>query len=705
MKVMAGISLLPPGNLFGNDQDDEFSIVVAGKKKGVFKTFEYLSLPFSIAGKTDLFASLLMRATELNTDFAQELKRDPKAKEVVEQVFARMNSSPAFSGQVLELLLSKIYVQDEVLTRDLPLELNFASSLARVVFAWNQLADFYCIEGLVGGQGHDNPLMHNGRPHSLRAGTLDSLEGSWPSLFDQLQPGERNKVLLQLSSVVERDYHDLEQAVNVLRSIHGTHLLQPEEQEGLKRLEELARESFETNVDQGKFVNSLIRFHNWLPLGMKGTELRDKSVYDSICLPAKKAVELVPSEFQEKLNGIKDATSPKGVALVRMVQEGFLPGGLEVAAEMKELSSSVHQVSLGEGLRDFFTFGFEDHAFYTGLVGGKWKGLKLLHDTKKLFDLRYELAPGFCVSSVAVNHLFNKYGLLQEIQHHERDLNKEIVEEILREISVLNLSQEWAEVFSRAKELGNELMVRSSMYGEDGRVNFAGTYESVPCGIEGLDSAFKKVMGSFFSPGAIKAREESGLGHLPGISMVVQKRLSGRGGVLYLTDQEVSVSYARDGEEAVKVNGNYHVARCIFNLIDENSPLFPIRTDLETLQEVFGNIDLEFVCEEGTVYLNQMRAKYIPAQKYSLDRSQFEVRKITTIDELSSSKLDHPVLVRMDFLLSTPHINERREEVFNFIRHNRQYVVGIEGDMPAVAHLPNNIEGNFGIPYFMMEGK
>lgn len=703
--VMAGINLLPSGEIFGTDSDDEFSVVIDGVRKGIFKRFEYLSLPFSITGNRELFEELLNRAQINGTSFSQELQLDQRAREVVERTFSRMEASPAFSGQALELILPQIYIRDQLLTRGLPRELNFEESLARVIFAWKELTDFYCIEGLVGGQGKDNPLNHNGRPHSLRAGTLDSLEQSLPSLFENLAPLEKNKALLQLSSVIERDYHDLNRAISVLQSIHGIHPLRSEEREGLVRLEELSRESLETNIDQGKFINSVIRFHNWLPLSIKEGELRNRSVYDSICLPSKRALELAPPEIADLLSGIKDATSPKGIALARLVQEDRLSGKERVFSELQRLSSPLHREGLDEGLKDYFTLSFDDHAFYTGMVGGKWKGLKLLHDAKQLFNFSYKLAPGFSVTSVAVNYALEREGILSEIISEETSLTPTKVEGILQRISALDLRKMWPEIFSCAFSLGDHLMVRSSMYGEDGRVNFAGTYDSVSCNQQSLEPALKKVMASFFSFGAIKAREEAGLAHLPGISMVVQKHLEGTGGVLHLTEQEVAVSYAHSGEEAVGGNGNYLTAGSLSELITNESPLFPIKEELQTLQEVFGSIDVEFICCGGKVYLTQMRSKYVPTEKYQLDRNACDLTTIGSLEEMSSVRLDSPSVVHLGFLQETLDINQRREEIFDFIRRNREYILGIEGDMPAVAHLPNNIEGNFGIPYFMIGGK
>ncbi|MBW6452094.1 MAG: hypothetical protein K0B02_05200 [DPANN group archaeon] len=38
--------ILPEGNKYGNNSSDEFNIELDGNNRGIFKTFEYPSIPF-----------------------------------------------------------------------------------------------------------------------------------------------------------------------------------------------------------------------------------------------------------------------------------------------------------------------------------------------------------------------------------------------------------------------------------------------------------------------------------------------------------------------------------------------------------------------------------------------------------------------------------------------------------------------------------
>jgi len=75
-----GERTLPEGNIFGNSEDDEFTINLNGEEKGVFKRFEYYSMPFSITGEEELFEQILESAENNNTSFSKELEDNPRAE-------------------------------------------------------------------------------------------------------------------------------------------------------------------------------------------------------------------------------------------------------------------------------------------------------------------------------------------------------------------------------------------------------------------------------------------------------------------------------------------------------------------------------------------------------------------------------------------------------------------------------------------------
>ncbi len=253
--------ILPEGDIFGSVHDDEFKIEVDGKQKGVFKRFEYFSLPFSITGNKKIFDGLLQRAEENGTSFKDELSKDSTARIIVEKFFEEMDSRPAFSRQVLDQSLARIYVDDHILA-GVDAGNDFEDHLAKVVAGWKHLADFYCIEGLVGGGGERNPFITNEKS-SLLAGALDSLETVLPILRKKANPETWKEVCLKLSSIVGRDYKQIDRAVAVLGIVFGTEREIPEDelQRSLRLIDEFSSSTFETNRDIGKLYNTLIRFH------------------------------------------------------------------------------------------------------------------------------------------------------------------------------------------------------------------------------------------------------------------------------------------------------------------------------------------------------------------------------------------------------------------------------------------------------------
>jgi len=700
--VIAGTNvLLSKGDFFGYDHNDEFSISLDGQEKGVFKTFEYLSLPFSITGNTELYNSLLTRCRELGTSFNQELEVSPEAKGIVQQVFSRMELSPCFSRQALDTLLAQVYVRDEILTKDLPAQLTFEQGIARFIFGWVQQADFYCIEGLVGGDGSGNPLIINGRERSLNAGALDCLEEHLPSMMRFLSTDEQKKLLLQISSLVERDYLDILQAVKTLETVHGYSSIQEQEAHDLcTSVERLSQQSLMTNIEHGKFVNSIIRFHNCLPLHLLSRDLTFDT-YDSVCLPAKSALSLTTGTIKGVVQTIKEATSPKGVALARLVDEGILIGKEEVSKELDLLNSEDHLGRLREQEQDYFLFKFDSPAFYTPLCGGKWKGLKLLHDAQQLLGLKYKVASGSCVSSIAINKVLEQQGIMQLVQSQGFDLEETTRRDIVDLIGSISFEEYLPQVFEQVRSTsGSELVVRSSMYGEDGVSNFSGTYESVCCTPENLDQALRTVVSSYFSSEAVKSRQDLGLAHLPGISVVVQNKLEGKGGVVHLTQEGIAISYASNGEKAVAGEGDHHQANS-FNELEqglhaEMQPYFP---DLAKLHEVFGDIDVEFILNGSQLYLTQMRPKHQPNLKHKIDTSSYVKVTLNSVEELNNLTLTEKQVAVFSFL-SQEGIMGRRDEIMEGVRRNREYLVAVEGPMPPVAHIPNKIEGHFGVPYF-----
>jgi len=689
--------ILPDGDVFGSVNSDEFTLIFEGERQGIFKRFEYLSLPFSITGNKEKFNQLIKRAEENGTSFIQELDNDPEAKCIVDSIFSRMDSNPAFSKQILDHLLGRVYVDDNVLSR-IENGDSFESHLAKVVVGWKHLADFYCIEGLVGGEGERNPFRE-GKNSSFIAGGLDSLETVLPILRQKVDEKEWKEICLKLSSVVGRDYKQIDRAVGVLEIVFGKEgeMSGDEVQQSIRLINELSASTFETNSDIGKLYNTLIRFHNWIPLALRQNG-PDGDTYDSICVPAKKAIGMLDksSEVEQALSEITDATSPKGLALATLVEDGKIGNKMELVRGCKGLEGRLSSV-IDEGREDFSVFSFEDSAFYTGLTGGKWKGLKLLHDAKEALGLTYQVPDGFAVSSLITERVLKENGILNLINEDIFSLDEERRQKILALLDNADFERHIPN--EMLSSLGENLIVRSSMYGEDGSSNFSGTYESAPCNREKLGNALRDVVKSYFSREAIASREDIGLGHIPGISFVVQQRINGQGGVIHLTTDECSVSFAETPEDAVNGNGTLKSTRTIGDTLKE-TPLEALKGDLSSLYKVFGDSDVEFVIDKkANVYLTQLRSKYKTPKLISKDIKAERI-VVNSLDDLPKTVLDRKCIVTMDFL-GRDNIMSREGEIMDFIRKNKEYIVAIEGKMPSVAHIPNKIEGHFRIPYLV----
>ncbi|MBI1972107.1 MAG: hypothetical protein HYS53_02295 [Candidatus Aenigmarchaeota archaeon] len=685
---------LPEGNIFGDAENDEFKVSIGGLEKGVFKRFEYLSVPFSATGRKTKFKKILKSAEEKGTSFADQFEQDAEAVSTAGVVFEKMEAHPSFSKQLLDRLLSEAYVEDNILSGS-GAEEGLESSAARVVVNWKNLADFYCIEGLVGGGGERNPFVQqNG--HSLTAGALDTLETVLPSMKKKLGPDAWKSFCLRLSSLIGRDHTQIDQAADVLEKIHGIDMRISEEdiQHHLRTVDEITRAQFTTNTEIGKLYNSLIRFHNWLPLKLKRNG-PEGDVYDSVCAPANRAVKLIDagSEISKSVEKIKGATSPKGLAIASLMDEGGLGDRQKFREEVRRLETETGK-SLRAGRRDFYVFDLDDPSFYTGLAGGKWKGIKLLNDAKEALGLRYKVPKGFVLSSLWVSDMLDAEGLTglisEDIFHMEEDRRQKIEERI----GAIDLSKYSQPANKRTGRLGSSLIARSSMYGEDGASNFSGTYESVPCEAGTAGGAIRTVIQSYFTREAVKSREDLGLAHVPGISVIMQERIAGQGGVIHMESGGVRLSVAETPQDAVLGRGSYSESAGL-HIGTSNTPLNRVEQDLQTLYNLFGDVDLEFVISGEDVYLTQLRPKYKIPGRVEIDANAPRL-KINSVQDLQNVALTQRYVVRMDFLETD---DAYEGPVMDFIRANREHIIAVEGRMPSVAHIPNKIEGHFRIPY------
>ncbi len=695
--------LIPEGNFFGDATEDEFfaEIDPSEDKTGVFKRFEFPSVPFSFTGNKDVYDSLLSRAQESGSSFFSELKKDPVASALFDDVLVRMQRAPELSRQIINHSLARSYVKDlqmvGLFSRFKLSNNRLETEVAKVALAWNELSDFYCLEGMLGGHGENNPFLKNGN-HNLIMGMLDAVENKLPAIYRSLQEKERVMLLLRMSRIIERDYNDIKSGIEVLEHIHGLgEINQEEASELVKGLAELSKIHPTTNVENGKLYNSIIRFHNWLPLSLT-KDGPDGSVYDSICAPTRTLEGMLQSDLREGLSSITDATSPKGVAIVKMVDKGLLADDSSVWSEYTSLQDALSREPLPARTLDL-----DDHAFYQGLAGGKWKGLKLLSDAKSLFGLNYSVPRSTVITTVSIEDALKKRGLLLGGDDLFR-LSEDVRQKLVDGIAHLDLLDD-ASLKEKISSLGEKLIFRSSMYGEDGRSNFAGTYDSVVAQRpDDWNSSFNSVIASYFSEEAVSSREDLGLAHKPGIAVVVQELLSGTGGVIHLTREGVFVSTAASADDAVNGSGDDLYFSSIKDVASDPRTRFlgDHVSDLELLSEAFGDIDLEYVRSDDGLYFTQMRPKGVVVYQEKVF-GDYDSITIGSIDGLKGTVLDRDVVVKMPFL-GRENLADRDSEIMDFIRTNKDCIRGIAGNMPRVAHIPNKIEGHFRIPYITIGG-
>ena len=607
-----------------------------------------------------------------------------------------MAANPALSKEMMDNLLADIYVDDNVIA-EMDTEDGIEEKLGKFTAGWKHLSDFYGIEGLVGGDAEQiNPFL-DGENSSMIAGGLDSLETVLPALKENMDETEWTRTALKLSSIVERDYEQINHAVEVLDHIHAKGDYEKEFlDDSAKIIDDLTNARLETNKEFGKFYNTFIRFHNWMPLNIKaGGPEGDQ--YDSICAPAKDAMSKIEgSNLHEQLEEIGDATSPKGLAISWILDEDVetdadLGDSQEFQDSVREWERRIEE-ELGAGRSQYAEFDMDDPAMYTGLVGGKWKGLKLLNDAREALDLKYSIADGKVISSVGVEKMLEEAGIQELIEEDVFKMGEDTRQEVVERIDDIDVSE-------YINDLGDSVIARSSMYGEDGASNFAGTYESFHA--DGSpEQAVKDVVKSYFSEQAVDAREDKGMTHTGGISVILQEAIEHEtGGVVHLTDQNYSISEAEDAEQAVEGGGETYKGDTVEDLV-EGTALEQMADDLEELHDTFGDIDLEYAVDENQVYLTQMRPKHQATKGESPDLDSMNTVKLDSFEEMYDTELDgeSPYVVRMEFL-GRDNIMDREKEIEQFLRENQEKIGGVKGHMPAPAHIPNNIEGHFRIPY------
>ncbi len=216
------------------------------------------------------------------------------------------------------------------------------------------------------------------------------------------------------------------------------------------------------------------------------------------------------------VKGVNLISSNRYLELYSTIDRIFIPLETELRGRLNLSRDMPYVVSLKEATPD-----------RPELIGGKANALSII-----MQNLSLPVPPGFVITTRAWrrfledNHLEERiHGWLEAWAAGERD-ETETARQLQYGILAGVVPQEVAgEIRRQAEKGGGSWAVRSSAYGEDGEITFAGLHESllnVPA--KGLLEAFKQVLASLYSPEALVYRQAMRmLGEEAAMAVLVQE--------------------------------------------------------------------------------------------------------------------------------------------------------------------------------------
>jgi pyruvate,water dikinase len=215
------------------------------------------------------------------------------------------------------------------------------------------------------------------------------------------------------------------------------------------------------------------------------------------------ATEEIQTLLLRMVKGVNLITSNRYLDLYQAIDRIFIPLGAELRGRLI-LSKEMPLVApLTEAPQD-----------RPELIGGK-----AAHLAVALQSLHLPVPPGFVITTRAYrlflehNHLEERIHALLEAwvagEHDERHVSRQIQYGILAGVVPHEVA---GEVRRQAEKNSGGWAVRSSAFGEDGELSFAGLHESllqVPA--RGILKAYKQVLASLYSPEALVYRQKMGM--------------------------------------------------------------------------------------------------------------------------------------------------------------------------------------------------
>jgi len=262
------------------------------------------------------------------------------------------------------------------------------------------------------------------------------------------------------------------------------------------------------------------------------------------------------------VKGVNLISSNRYLEMYSTIDRIFIPLETELRGRLNLSRDMPYVVSLKEATPD-----------RPELIGGKANALSII-----IQNLSLPVPPGFVITTRAWrrfledNHLEERiHGWLEAWAAGERD-ETESARQLQYSILAGVVPQEVAgEIRRQAEKGGGSWAVRSSAYGEDGEITFAGLHQSflnVPA--KGLLQAFKQVLASLYSPEALVYRQAMRmLGEEAAMAVLAQEMVASQvSGVVHTLDVSGSepdclVIYASWGLGRTVVEGRGPVDRYV----------------------------------------------------------------------------------------------------------------------------------------------
>jgi pyruvate,water dikinase len=279
-------------------------------------------------------------------------------------------------------------------------------------------------------------------------------------------------------------------------------------------------------------------------------------------------VEQIQTLLLHMVQGVNLITSNRYLELYSALDRLFVPMEAELRGRLSLSKEMPLVVGLGEAPRD-----------RPELTGGKANNLAVI-----IQNLHLPVPPGFVITTRAYRR-FLEHNQLEERIHawlnswvagemDERQTARQIQYSLLAGVVPQEVA---AEIRRQAEKGGMHLAIRSSAYGEDGELTFAGLHESllnVPP--RGVLQAYKKVLASLYSPEALIYRQQMGmLGEEAAMAVLAQEQVASKASGLVHTldvtgqEQDCLVIYASWGLGRTVVEGRAPVDRYV---VDRDHP-------------------------------------------------------------------------------------------------------------------------------------